>query len=305
VKCLIVLSSKSSGSSVLQRVLATRPQVRFVDATRHRQYETLFWVKAASVLGRPQVKMLRSEVPIPRDKARADLVTLLAQNLGPSFRPMASDRDLIFEGWHQLCRRYAPVFLEKSPHHLHQWSALELILECMQQLPDVEFFLIGLVRNPMDTAYSLWRRWRIIPELSQLEWHTAYTNLQKLVALVPDRLAVLRYEDLIADPSILRPVDRFLGSTGGETKLLHGDSIARWKQDRSYGCRLSEPVLSLGEQYGYARADMTGESRVLWPAYRQAAHWFYRGMHGMGPAKPVLKAIRDGVSSRFGARTRG
>lgn len=292
MKCLIVLSSKSSGSSVLQRVLAAQPQIRPVARTRHKQNETLFWVKAASVLGLPQVAMTRSEVPIPRDKARADLVTLLTENLGPSYVPPSDEPDLIFGGWHELCRRYAPVFLEKSPHHLHQWSALELIMECVRRLSDVEFLLVGLVRNPMDTMYSLWRRWRVIPERSQHEWYTAYTNLQKLVALLPGRVVVVRYEDMIGDSSSLQPVYRFVDAPRGDSTTLHNKSIGLWRQDRLFGFRLADHVTALGTEYGYRREDMIGDSYRLWPVYRQASHWLYRGPRGLAPAQPILRAVR-------------
>jgi hypothetical protein len=304
VKCLIVLSSKSSGSSVLQHVLASQPHVHPVLKTRHRQNETLFWVKAASVLGLPQVAMVRSEVPIPRDRARADLITLLTDNLDSSYRPPLTDRELIFGGWYQLCRQYAPVFLEKSPHHLHQWSALELIMECMQELSDVEFQLVGLVRNPMDTVYSLWRRWRVIPERSQDEWYTAYTNLQRLAALLPDRVVVLRYEDMIGDGNALQPVYRFIDAPGCDTEILHSQSIGMWKQDRLCGFRLSERVAALGEQYGYSRRDMMGDSYLLWPVYRQASHWFFRGVRSVGPVKPILKVVRKRLAGKRDMATR-
>lgn len=304
MKCLIVLSSKSSGSSVLQRLLAAQPHVQPVAKTRHKQNETLFWVKAASVLGLPQVKMVQSEVPIPRDKARADLITLLRENLGSSFLPPLTDHELIFGGWYQLCRRYAPVFLEKSPHHLHQWSALELIMECMRELSDVEFLLVGLVRNPMDTVYSLWRRWRVIPERSQHEWYTAYANLQRLAALLPERVVVLRYEDMIVDDASLQPLYRFLGSSRSDTEMLHSQSIGMWKQDRLCGFRLADRVAALGEEYGYSRHDMIGHSYLLWPVYRQASHWLFRGVRSVGPAKPILKAVRNGLAGKRGRSAR-
>jgi hypothetical protein len=301
MKCLIVLSSKSSGSSVLQRVLAAQPHIHPVTRTRHKQNETLYWVKAASVLGLPQVAMTRSEVPIPRDKARSDLVTLLTENLGPTYVPPASDPDLIFEGWHRLCRQFAPVFLEKSPHHLHQWSALDLIMECIRRLPDVEFLMVGLVRNPMDTMYSLWRRWKVIPERSQHEWYTAYTNLRRLVALLPQQVVVVRYEDMIVDSSSLQPLYRFVDAPQGDTTTLHGRSLGLWRQDPLFGFRLADHVAALGAEYGYSRDDMIGDSYRLWPVYRQASHWLYRGSRSLGPAQPFLRAVRRRLTGHPGA----
>ena len=150
-------SSKSSGSSALQNLLAKLPQVDHISKTRHFEYETLYWTKAASVLRLPQVDMLDSEVPISKERARLDLINLLCDNL-ESYTPPSDNDELIFGGWKLLCQNYSPVFLEKSPHHLHQWSALELINECIERIPEVDFLIVGLVRNPMAILYSAWDR---------------------------------------------------------------------------------------------------------------------------------------------------
>ena len=88
--------------------------------------------------------MVDSEVPIGRNKAKADLVSLLNEDLN-DYRPPENDEDLVMEGWGLLCKKHAPIFLEKSPHHLCQWSAIELILDCIQRTSDVDFLLIGLL----------------------------------------------------------------------------------------------------------------------------------------------------------------
>jgi len=170
-KCIIILSSKSSGSSVLQRLLAQNNSAKHVTSTRHNENETLYWVKAASILELPQVNMLDSEVPIQKHRAKQELIDLLKENVDKEYIPIDDDRAFVFDGWAKLCQHFSPVFIEKSPHHLHQWSSIQLIMQCMQELNDVEFLIIGLVRNPMDTLYSMWCRWRSRPEQMQYEWH--------------------------------------------------------------------------------------------------------------------------------------
>ena len=112
-KCVVILSDKCSGSTALQDLVTEFTSARCVTHTRHIYSETLFWCKAASVLDRPQVKLLNSEVPIPSKRARSDLVTLLRENLG-AYEDPESDDELVFEGWRLLCEAFAPVFLEKS-----------------------------------------------------------------------------------------------------------------------------------------------------------------------------------------------
>ncbi len=285
LKCIIILSSKSAGSSVLQNLLTKHGHTGHVSKTRHSENETLYWVKAASVLGLPQVAMADSEIPIPPAEARTDLIQLLADNLGPSCVLPKDDRELIFDGWHQLCRHYAPVFLEKSPHHLHQWSALELIMQCMRELPEVGFLFVGLVRNPMDTLYSMWRRWRVIPEHSQYDWLVAYSNLLKLRELLGAQVVTIRYEDMVTDSDCLGEVFRFIGVANPGNRELHRRSLGIWRRKKLYGFQLAGEVATLAEQYGYDRRDLHNDTYALWPVYRRASRWF---RHSLRPITPTL-----------------
>lgn len=267
-KCIIILSSKSSGSSALQNLLARFPQVNHITKTRHFESETLFWTKAASVLGLPQVEMLDSEVPINKIKAKSDLVSLLTENI-EAYTPPNDDDELIFGGWKRLCQEYSPVFLEKSPHHLHQWSALELILECIKKLPEIDFLIIGLVRNPMAILYSAWDRWKSVPEKNQYEWFTAYNNLLDFQKLLGDKLIIVKYEEMVKSSSSLKKIFDFIGVTeaGRLEGYLHNKSLEKWKSDKLYGFKLSEEVVTLAEKFGYSRDDIANESNIFWPLY--------------------------------------
>lgn len=288
MKCVMILSARSSGSSALQNLLTVDGQARHVDVTRHYEHETLFWVKAAALLGLPQLKMADTRLPFGAAQARADLHALLRDNIGPDYRPPADPDALVFDGWRDLCRRYAPVFVEKSPHQLHQWSALQLIVSSISRVPEVDLLLIGLVRNPMDTMYSMWQRWRGMPEENQRDWITAYTNLLRLKERLGGRLVILRYEEMVRDQSLLDPVYAFLGRPNPRSDYLHRDAIGKWRRDERFGFRLSEEALALAERYGYQRAEMVGAPRApLWPVYRRAsklsARWVW----------PVLARLRQ------------
>lgn len=275
-KSIIILSEKSSGSSACQNFLAMFANIQHVSKTRHFENETLYWTKAASILGKPQIKMVDSEVPIEREKARTDLIALLRDNLD-DFVPPDRDEKLIIEGWRLLCKKYSPIFLEKSPHHLCQWSAIELIIECIRNLKDVDFLMIGLVRNPLDTIYSQYKRWKSPPEKVQKQWLVAYQNLLRLKDIVGSQLVILRYEDMVSSLRYLEPAFNFCevtASTADKT-YLHSKSIHKWKTDVLFGFSLSNETIELAEKYGYQRDELINQSHLLWPVVwklSRAAH---------------------------------
>jgi hypothetical protein len=257
-RCVMILSDKSSGSTALQDYLVRFAGGRHVEKTRHNEHETLYWTKAASLLGRPQEKMLDSEVPIAPERARADLLDLLRDNLGEA-PAVADPRELVFRGWRGLCERFAPLFVEKSPHHLHQWSALELLFECMEASPEVGFLAIGLVRNPIDVVYSSWRRWRSEPQANQHEWLRAARNLQKLTGLAGSRLRVVRYEDITRDPAGLDFAHEFAGvpRSPASRGFLHRDSLQKWRRDSGFRFELDASVRELALQLGYPPEELS------------------------------------------------
>ena len=275
-KCILILSNKSSGSSAVQRLLAQAADLKCIEQTRHFENESLYWTKAASVLRLPQQNMLDSEVPIEPRAAKQDLLKLLVDNV-PGYVPPMSDRDLIFQGWLALCNVYSPIFLEKSPHHLLQQSALELIVEAINQLKgEVDFLLVGLVRNPMDVMYSAFRRWRTPPEKLQYEWLMAYENLLRLKEKLGDRVVIVRYEDLIESLDPLAPVIEFCETAAAENaQTLRAGSLLKWKGDRTFGFTLASKVYELAKSYGYCDTELTNRSWLLWPPYRDLVRYIY------------------------------
>ncbi|GAB4209144.1 MAG: hypothetical protein OHK0022_39770 [Roseiflexaceae bacterium] len=282
VKCVMILSARSSGSSALQNLLTSSTPARHVDATRHFEHETLFWLKAAAVLGLPQLTMADSRLPFGAAAARADLVALLRDNIGPGY-PIPEDNDaLIFGGWRDLCQRYAPAFVEKSPHHLHQWAALQLVAASMVRVPEVDLLLVGLVRNPMDTLYSMWQRWRGMPEDNERDWLTAYQNLLRFRERLGQHLLILRYEDMVRNPALLDPVYHFLDVAPQRSDYLHRESLGKWRNDPRFGFHLSEETLALAEQYGYPHEELISTNHApLWPLYRRASRIYVRRVQPM------------------------
>ena len=288
-KCIIILSAKSSGSSALQDLLAKHNKISNIENTRHHRNETLYWTKAASVLNLPQVKMLDSEVPISRQQAKQDIIKLLNENL-ENFTPPNADEDLIFEGWKSLTMHHRPIFLEKSPHHLLQWSSLELINQCIQRYPNIDFLVVGLVRNPMDVLYSIWTRWRTHPEKKQFEWLIEYKNLLKSQALFGDTLTIVRYEDITKDINSLSKVIEFAGinADGLDKNYLHSKSLSKWKTDKFYSFNLAEEVIALAGEFGYRPEEMMNAHKSpFWGPYKHLV----RGYHKTW--KPVYRSLRS------------
>jgi hypothetical protein len=297
-KCVIILSEKSSGSSACQNILTNFAKIKQVSKTPHFENETLYWTKAASILRLPQNNMIDSEVPIERNKARAGLIRLLKDNL-EGYLPPSDDKELIFGGWKLLCEKYAPIFLEKSPHHLYQWSALELIIECINKNCDIDFLLIGLIRNPMDTIYSQFKRWKARPEKLQYQWLIAYQNLQMLKGIAREKLVIVRYEDIVSSLSYLKPVFDFCDITIDDaySNYLHQKSVLKWRNDKFFGFVLSNEVTELAQSYGYEKDQLANRSTIMWPIYREFARASYKVIR---PIKKLLRRAITRLNSIFG-----
>lgn len=266
-----ILSDKSSGSSVLQDELLKHRSIRGLARTPHQEGETLYWNKAAALLGLPQERMIDSRVlPMDLRTARMALEQLCVDNLA-SYTPPTDDRELVFGGWRALALGHQPVFLEKSPHHIHYQSALDLIVEADVSNPDIAFRYVGLVRDPMDTLYSMWRRWSVPPDTRQHEWVRAYRNLLALRERLTDSVLLIRYEDLVRDPAEIQKVCDHIGVEWQPeigAGLVTG-SIGAWRRDRTYGFRPSPAVVQLASEFGY---EIPGDlpNVAMWPLRQRA-----------------------------------
>lgn len=258
--CVMVLSDKSSGSTLLQRMLVSNEAASHVTWTSHNMHETLFWSKAAALLREDATPFRYSRyLPVSKAVARRDLADLLEHNTGETFD---DDESLVVDGWATLCEQFAPVFVEKSPHHLHSRPALSLMVDVRQRLDPITFRWIGLVRHPLDTVYSMWRRWQLPPAATEREWVRAYTNLLWFEELVGDAIQIVRYEDLVADVATVERVFRFAGLEPGDAaSLAHQNSLGRPTRDTRFGFRLSHEAAAVATEFGY---DVSGGGAATW-----------------------------------------
>jgi len=135
---------------------------------------------------------------------------------------------------------------------------------------------IGLVRNPIDTLYSSWRRFGSRPEAEEKHWIRAYSLLRDFVAERPDIVKLVRYEDLVAGKislaSLLGIPER---PKAGATESFHARSVQKWRTDPGFRFRPSEALIALAESYGYSRKEVENPHAGMWWHYSvpRAAAW--------------------------------
>jgi len=78
------------------------------------------------------------------------------------------------------------------------------------------FLIIGLVRNPIDTIYSHFERWKSIPALVEKQWIVSYQNLLRFRDLLPEKTIIMRYEDMVSQPKVMEPILGFCGISANE-----------------------------------------------------------------------------------------
>lgn len=259
---VILLSDKRSGSTMFQDELCRHPAVATVPYSPHTYLETHWWLMAAVLLDRPGPLFISGKPYAGyggRRNARALMIDLLEKCV-PDFRPPSDDRQLVFEGWEALCRRYAnPVFLEKSPQILAQWAALSLMLEWIERT-EFDVRIIGLVRNPHGVMYSAAKLFGTEPGGRQFAWLNGCRNLLAFGQMVPrSSFTRIRYEDLIEDPKRgFAEIAAFIGIAPSEVLGCgaHADSTEKWKRDLDYRLSLDPAVRQMAEHLGYSVEDL-------------------------------------------------
>ncbi len=296
-KCLFILSTKSAGSSALQRRIAAIAQASTAPHTKHYMNETLYWTKAGSILGLAQEKLANSSVPYSYERAMTELGWFLDQNLGATPDTITTKQGL-FDCWSALCQKYGPLFLEKSPHHLYQKEIVTLMEEYADATPDIGFHFIGLIRNPMDTLYSSWRRFGVAPAEEEQHWRRAYENLKSFKERRPDLVSIVRYEDLVAGDKGLEQLFQFLGGAQAkqdDATRFHSASMSKWKTDRWFGFALQAETVALAKDYGYVDEDIINPNAKPWAAYLYSRLIFSRAKAAVPKqVKDALNTYRSG-----------
>jgi sulfotransferase family protein len=269
LRAIFILSAKSSGSSALQQRIAALSGARTLPHTPNWENETLYWTKAASALRLPQFKLPNSEVPLGAAKASAQLRGLLTANLSQFDGPLVTESNF-FQAWSQLVRHYRPILVEKSPHHLYQPAVLNLMERYADTASDISVSIVGLVRNPIATMYSSWRRFGISPYVEEPHWTRAYNSLAAFAKRRPDLLTILRYEDLVtSDQTLVKALDlQDRPQHDMDQTKFRGDSIEKWRSDLKFGYRPAAQVIELAMTYGYALDDLHNRNSGPWFLHR-------------------------------------
>lgn len=259
---LLLLSDKRSGSTILQDELCRHPNVSRVAYSPHTYFETQHWLTAAAMLQMPDALFAGGKTyPTYRlpSTARSYLVDMLKGNL-PGFVVPADDRALVFEGWEALCDRYAaPVFFEKSPHHLANWAALSLLLEWKARTA-FNVKILFLVRNPLAVQYSASRLFGTPAEDRQFGWLETHRNLLALRAMLPPEDSLtLRYEDIVADPA--RELARIRALAGlpdhpSAGSAINADTAEKWRDDPAFTLALDPAVMQVASILGYSAEEL-------------------------------------------------
>ncbi|WP_224999083.1 sulfotransferase [Cesiribacter sp. SM1] len=253
----IILSTKSAGSSALQKLLVKNYGFNMVKNTTHHENETLFWSKAASALDLYQDKMHRSKVPFSRSAALQALNKFLKDNSVEECLSADASKAEIFSAYFDLISQYKPLFVEKSPHHLYNQSNLDLLAEFACQYKDkVNVKFLGLVRHPLSVIYSGWDRWKHDCSEFEREWFVSNVNLLKNKESL--NIDIVRYEDLVAENAAF--LEEKLGlKPVSDAFSFRSSSLDKWKKDKAFGHQLSDETIELAKQFGYKDFDTSGE----------------------------------------------
>ncbi len=268
---VILLSDKRSGSTMFQRELCRHPAIQTVSYSPHTYLETHHWLKGAVMLSLDPSLFSGNKVYEgygSRTNARIYTEDLIVRNV-PNFKIPKDDRELVFQGWEELCEKFAqPVFFEKSPQFLAHWGCLELILEWIAQT-NFQVKIIGLVRNPLSVMYSAQKLFHTAPEKRQYGWLELHQNLFRFKEyLAPDQFMLCRYEDIIKQPiDKFKEICQFIGV---EESTLVGDkvnaySIEKWMSDPFFRLQLAQEVKEMAYRLAYSDIEIVNPVKPLPP----------------------------------------
>ena len=247
---IIILSTKSSGSTALQNYFKLNFGFNTVKYTKHQEEETLYWTKVASVLEMPQTPMYRSEVPFTQREAIKELNHFFSKN---DLEHICCKKDTtekqFQEFYYELIKANKGKFIEKSPHHLYNESDLLLIRNFRKRYKnEIEFTIFGLTRHPQAVLYSAWKRWNFLPSKFQLEWDKSYRNLLEWKNEL--KIILVKYEDMIKHPKTIEEAVSGLDKNAEKFKFRLS-SMEKWKVDKKYGFNLQSDIVDLAKNLGY------------------------------------------------------
>jgi hypothetical protein len=251
----------------LEKELANHKDIQHVTITPHRYNETHYWVNAACMNESRNIFLTDEARPSTYgspDEARKLLIDLVQRNAPNAVLP-ADDQDIINMGWETICREFArPVFIEKTPHHAHYWTALNLLLDWMV-VTQFEVRIIGLIRNPMEVMYSALKLFHTDPNHRQFAWLRANKNILRFKQKIrPEQFRMVCYENLVENPRVeLGKLCHFIGVEydGSMGSSVHSSSIGKWALDPTFVFQLDGSVSSFAREVGYSDDQITNAQK--------------------------------------------
>lgn len=248
---LLLLSDKSSGSTILEYELLKHSKIEHVKYTSHQDHETLYWLKAAVLLKKSKYLFFGGKYPFPVSYAKTSIAKFLKYN-GVETKKIESIDDINL-GWSKLSKKKNKILFEKSPHHLNHRASIYIIADYVNKNKDVK--VIGLVRDPRSVIHSTLKRWYANPYNRQYKWLYSYENLFLFESLISNKnqLIKIRYEDLIVNPKrilkkVLNHID--IDWEEGIGDGIHQNSKEKWKSN-NFDFQLSNEVIQLSKLFGY------------------------------------------------------
>ena len=186
-KTIILLSSKRSGSTLVQNIFRNNKNVNLCHEDQScKVVECQFWSLS--------YELLIKKISYSDFKKKFKLQTFI--DIKKIYLKQIKDKFDIFELWNIILDKYGPIIFDKSPQYLSNYKVIELILEYKKIYNNVYF--IGIIRDPRDIITSQQLLWGGNITDREKELISKFNNLQRLSDL--HDLAIIKYEDLIKSP---------------------------------------------------------------------------------------------------------
>lgn len=205
---IFLVGCHRSGTSLVRRIVNSHSRLAC-------PAETLYLEHLAAAVGGRDVPAGLAAIGVTPDDLARDLEAIVRRRM---------------EAW--AARHGKRRWADKSPTVVHQLDGLDRLFAGRAQY-------VAIVRDGMDVAYSLggatppW--WQLEPWLRRHDspfvaaadyWVDMNAKLLDFAEAHPDRVHLLRYEDLVADPEgALRPVFAFLGEPWEPQVLRFNDRL--------------------------------------------------------------------------------
>jgi hypothetical protein len=274
------MSLPRAGSTLLQRVLASHPAI----STRSETWILL-----------PAVYALRANGTFAEYSHRTALqaMTAFCEEL-PGNRQAYLDAvaTMAMALYQQVSDADATYFLDKTPRY-------QLIVdELLEMFPSVT--PIVLWRNPLAVVASMLETWsagRWRPYLHKIDLFEGVERLTAAIDAQPSRFITVRYEDLVAEPSV--EVGRLLGALGLEVDPSCVEQFSSVQLRGPVGDKLGVQTYSQVSAQSLDRWKATMASPIRKQWCRRYLSWLgRRRLQLMGYELDQLRAELDAIPSR-------